>query len=491
MSTSGDNPTESSVAPVPPRYRWLKRFLKFGGLLLVGLLLLRWWWGWEAHRRLQAEIDRIVARGEPIFPEDFDPPEEISDDQNAAMAFIKAAEALTVTTEQDDLIENADSLEELTPQKWQLIAELEAKNAETLRLVRQIRNMSDADWGVRFRYLAIDVNLMMPSLSLQRQLSRVLCAVAIYQHHIGNDEQAIETLRDVFHQAEMVDQRPTLISHLVALAIDAFGVSRVERVSHDLAIGDSPAAARDAVESLIAELLDERPLSEGLRTAMQVERMCQLDVVLGIVNKKFGLISSLSLGATGQPSLTDRVFSYPIKPLFEMDGIVMIRHMNQILQVCEQPSWPAADRIIKPLEQEWESSSNGLGIIKRPLSNWMLPSLERTVLFHHICLAQRRMAAIALAIRLYELDHGRRPTELAKLVPDYLDEVPRDPMSPDGATFHYLPEAEVPVLYSVGENGVDDGGEVWDEKRGKYVRHKRPDLVFLLDGVMPGAREGD
>ena len=223
---------------------------------------------------------------------------------------------------------------------------------------------------------------------------------------------------------------------------------------------------------------------------MQVERMCQLDVVLGIANKRFGLISSLSLGATGQPSLTDRVFSYPIKPLFEMDGIVMIRHMNQILQVCEQPSWPAADRIIKPLEQEWESSSNGLGIIKRPLSNWMLPSLERTVLFHHIGLAQRRMAAIALAIRLYEIDHARRPTELAELVPDYLDELPRDPMDPEGAAFHYLPDVEIPVLYSVGRNGVDDGGLVWQEKYKRYDRYQQ-DIVFLLDGVLPDVQNGD
>ena len=38
------------------------------GVLFVLLLALRLWWGWEAHRRLQAEIDRIIAAGEPIYP---------------------------------------------------------------------------------------------------------------------------------------------------------------------------------------------------------------------------------------------------------------------------------------------------------------------------------------------------------------------------------------------------------------------------------------
>ncbi len=104
---------------------------------------------------------------------------------------------------------------------------------------------------------------------------------------------------------------------------------------------------------------------------------------------------------------------------------------------------------------------------------------------HYQVIAQRRMAAIALAIRLYEIDHGRRPAELAELVPDYLDEVPTDPMAPDGATFRYLPEAEIPLLYSLGENGADDGGLVWDEKLEKYNRNDRRDLVFLLDGKLP------
>ena len=90
-----------------------------------------------------------------------------------------------------------------------------------------------------------------------------------------------------------------------------------------------------------------------------------------------------------------------------------------------------------------------------------------------------------MAIRLYEIDHGQRPAELAELVPDYLGEIPRDPMHLDGAAIRYQPGAEVPVLYSVGRNGIDDGGLVWDEKRKNYDRHSRPDIVFLLDGVLP------
>ncbi len=159
--------------------------------------------------------------------------------------------------------------------------------------------------------------------------------------------------------------------------------------------------------------------------------------------------------------------------------------MDQIIQACGVPSWPEAHEILGPLDKKWEKFLMGSGKLRRPMSRFLFSTQSRFVFLHFSYLAQRRMAAIALAIRLYEIDHGHRPVELAELVPDYLDEVPADPMAPDGATFRYLPEAEIPVLYSIGENGVDDGGLVWDENRKEYVRYDRRDLVFLLDGVLP------
>ncbi len=75
--------------PMPVRYRWLKRICVGGVVLLVALRLLRLWWGNVADRRLQAEIDRIVAAGEPLFPRDFDSP-SIPDDRNAVVVLKQA-----------------------------------------------------------------------------------------------------------------------------------------------------------------------------------------------------------------------------------------------------------------------------------------------------------------------------------------------------------------------------------------------------------------
>ncbi len=64
-----------------------------------------------------------------------------------------------------------------------------------------------------------------------------------------------------------------------------------------------------------------------------------------------------------------------------------------------------------------------------------------------------------LALRMYQLDHdGNLPPTLSELAPTYLSVVPADPMRGDGKPFGYLPQVNPPILYSVGFDGIDDGG---------------------------------
>src|SRR5439155_17560734 len=73
--------------------------------------------------------------------------------------------------------------------------------------------------------------------------------------------------------------------------------------------------------------------------------------------------------------------------------------------------------------------------------------------------AERRFAAVALAARLYALDHaGRYPPSLNALVPDYLPLLPSDPFAADGRALGYLiaENGKRPIVYSVDENGRSD-----------------------------------
>jgi len=71
---------------------------------------------------------------------------------------------------------------------------------------------------------------------------------------------------------------------------------------------------------------------------------------------------------------------------------------------------------------------------------------------------ERRLTVAAIALRRFRLQHGALPKRLDVLLPDILAQVPIDPMS--GGHLHYeLKSDDDYCLYSVGEDGLDNGGD--------------------------------
>jgi hypothetical protein len=67
---------------------------------------------------------------------------------------------------------------------------------------------------------------------------------------------------------------------------------------------------------------------------------------------------------------------------------------------------------------------------------------------------------VASAVERYDLAHSSLPDKLDKLGSVFLSTVPTDPF--DGGQLKYRKLAKGYVVYSVGEDGVDDDG---DEKK--------------------------
>src|SRR4051794_28161311 len=98
-NAAATNPIADAKAPVSSmtfcRYRQIvKRWFFYGVLGCACMIGLRVWWGYEAHRRIAAEIAAIHARGEPVLVEDFTPsppPPANGDAQDAVELYQQAA----------------------------------------------------------------------------------------------------------------------------------------------------------------------------------------------------------------------------------------------------------------------------------------------------------------------------------------------------------------------------------------------------------------
>jgi hypothetical protein len=99
--------------------------------------------------------------------------------------------------------------------------------------------------------------------------------------------------------------------------------------------------------------------------------------------------------------------------------------------------------------------------------------------------ALRALTETAIAIRRWQVRHGALPASLQELTPELLPAVPIDPL--DGKPLRYKPGTNgMFLLYSVGYDFKDDGGDAQPEKNSTTFAFERGrDLVW----PMPATRE--
>ena len=84
-------------------------------------------------------------------------------------------------------------------------------------------------------------------------------------------------------------------------------------------------------------------------------------------------------------------------------------------------------------------------------------AVQRAELKHKTVVARERLLAAELAVRWYTSQQGHPPARLDELTTKYLSHVPQDPFS--GLPLIYRAQGANWLLYSVGPDGVDDGGK--------------------------------
>jgi hypothetical protein len=255
------------------------------------------------------------------------------------------------------------------------------------------------------------------------------------------------------------------------LAMETF-----EGLLPELRIGPgAKAAAPRQVAALAAALGDEATVRRAFGRAMMAERSMHYDT--------FERIRSGRLTLSGGRSLADRAGSIPLlSPMWKLDEARALRYMTGYVAAAGRSSYPQSlDSMPEAL-----SSVGGVRRIPRVLSSTLCPTLSGSFVIHHRDIAMRRMLVTAVAIRRYQLDHGRRPARLAALAPKYLPAVPPDPFAADGAPLLYIRAGETPLLYSVFTNGKDDKGSFRQPRdEWGYVTGEPDDFVLFLNGDRP------
>jgi len=105
--------------------------------------------------------------------------------------------------------------------------------------------------------------------------------------------------------------------------------------------------------------------------------------------------------------------------------------------------------------------------------SWLL---ERALWRHYMVRCELDAGVTMLALREYHRAYGSYPVSLEELVPDFLPRLPIDYV--DRRALRYARTDDGYLLYSIGEDGRDDGGAHDLESRDRWDRDYSPDVVF-------------
>lgn len=466
---------------MPPRYWWLKRILATAGVLLIVVVCSHWLWGVAAERNLQKKIAQLRAAGQPVLPEDFEQP-AVPDEENAAYYIEQACSALVLPTKPGEMY-----VDDITDNPIVLIrypdvaARALARNRAALLFLARAEQARACNWR-SLSGAPVRGGKLARQWAGTRKLATLACAAAYSAHQQGNDTGTIEALHQAFRVGECTGRDAGLMGALVRAATDDLAARGVEYVAPELRVAsgrswsaESARAPRDRVRDLIARLTDEQAASEAWRYAMQTDRADALQNARLLCD---GTTPVSSLSGNPPAPLLDSLARIVMYPRWLFQTATMLDEFADYAELASVSTWPEARQRLG-LSLNW-----GFQWPRDPVKTALHPfdtSIYGRAFAGHLgSVAKKRMAATVLAIRLYELDHDRRPETLEELVPVYLSHLPIDPFAAGGGVLGYLPHADVPVVYSVGRDGVDDRGQDVLDSAGNRDSD-RSDRSFRLD----------
>ena len=467
---------ESEPFPRRRERHWGRRIGIAFLVILLGLLLTYAVWARRSTRGYVDQLAAYRAAGEPTSLEELIAwPALVTPGENAVPALRAAASSIDEKTEaaQQVFLSTYEWMPPLNDEEVAAIDALVKENAPALEALERAARLSGVEWDLGFTTPMM--NHVVPHLTAQRSLASLVRWKMLLEHHRGNDAEALRCAQRLLFISRALDHQPTLVSHLVAIGINAMAAQGATQVAPELRIagqgdaGSAGAATPEEVRALIGQFLDERALAEGQRRSWVGERVTQIDSVNALADGRAG----------GTPANAATRAKLPfVRPYFYDNGRVMTAYTTALMRATESSADVASFRQKLPDQSAIKASPRYM------LASILVPSLERAGEQHYRLLADRRMAATVLACRLFAAGHdGRLPRTLEELVPDYLPSVPIDPLAAGGKPLGYVgPEKDPdrPRVYSVGPNGVDQGGAEADPKAPRRQQEAMRDEVRHL-----------
>ena len=342
---------------------------------------------------------------------------------------------------------------------WQDITAVMAKNEKIFTLLQQIITKPDFDFQVNYdpRYN----NFALGSLYLAetKRAALKLSTVAMCDLHNGDTASAQANLRAILAILQAMRNQRYTISELVRMAIVTFAADPTWELLQSPNVTDAQLAQLqqdwtklDFVQS--SENVLEMERASGLIAVAEGRYRRSYSDELRALKGYQVLIDAMRMAQTN--GSFQHALPYQNENLDKLGITSLMNTGNIVTPPAWLPSWLQGP-MIWLLNTVYSSSTQS-----RSVALWG-PLTTRVIRAE----VTKRMAITAIALKRYQLKHGNYPPDLKSLVPEFLPAVVLDPV--DGQPLRYHPKSDGTfLLYSVGMNGKDDGGNPYDPAGGNF-----------------------
>jgi len=365
---------------------------------------------------------------------------------------------------------------ELTEEELVLMKQWIADNNDALEIFKQATNKPYC-WWKRQAKNNVMFNVLMPELSKIRNFGKLLCWRAKLDAVTGHVDETFDDVLACYRAGMHLKGPRSLIQQLVGIAMEAFACNTSFIILQEKEI-DSPKlqAFQNEFKKLIA--------SDTFTVNFEVEKFCFYDFIQrcftdnGRGSGHFipGSLNLMDLGK-GNIDFEDsnqwNAVNYTVSLGFALTTANRRETITKYEKAYDKyEEWTKTTPYQK--HQANFDAGRELGLADRsfvkvaryPLYYILMPAMERVIEISCRIKVHAKAVVTTLAIIRYKQDKGDYPETLEQLVEaGYVKEIPMDPWS-DKPLVYKKTEGNF-ILYSVGSNFKDDGGEVFRDDKGK------------------------
>jgi hypothetical protein len=341
----------------------------------------------------------------------------------------------------DEMLRDLESPEQLNEGQIRQLRDTLRPLAPAVTAAHKVAECLDGRAAVDWRVFYMET--LLPHVVDARRVGKLLHYDAALKAQDGDLAGAWESGRATLHVARSLGEEPMLLTLLSRYAIAYEGCRSLERT---LAQGEPPEAALPAVQQLLRREDQETP--SLLRSALRGERALLHRFLAALES---GALSLSTLGDRSPSAWRNGLGDVLSANMVRHSHAVALRHFTALDEACRLPQDEQLPRL-KEVERHAPDRATA------PIAALLTPAMSKIVATTHRQQALLRCAVVAVALERYRQEHNRWPESLAALIPAELDQIPTDPYNGQPLRFRLLDDG--PVVYSVGPDGEDNGGNL-------------------------------